>query len=152
MALSQLRRQDFYTVCPTFIRKRVVRGQVVEFALPLFSGYIFVTFDLESRWQSINGTRGVRRLICGERLEPWALPEGEAVRLLEQCEDGPLRDVDKALAAFKPGDMLQILDGPFAGHVGECEWSDDERVKVLINFMGRSASLPLPYGAVRALS
>lgn len=136
LALENLENQNFTVLYPTQIRRRLVRRQVVELASPYFPGYLFVKFDpVVDRWQSINGTRGVKRLMCFSPERPAAIPGPIADILVEQYGRGPIKDA-KADMDHLVGKLLRITAGPLEGLTGNCQWSDAQRVGLLIWYFG----------------
>ena len=128
----------------------------MKFIQPLFRGYIFVAFDQAlDRWQAVNNTRGIRRLMCFVRddsIEPIPLPTETEARLRQDCK-APLEDTDPLMAAFKVGERLRILPAlsieepsPFAGQlVSVTRPSDGEgNVGILLSFLGRQCEIEMP--------
>jgi transcriptional antiterminator RfaH len=139
LAREQLGRQGFEAIFPTEVRRRVVRRCLVSLIQPLFPSYIFVAFDRSrDRWQAVNSTRGVRRLMCTPAEEPIAVPDDVAARIREGCRE-PLREPEAVVALFARGDRVRVRSGPFAGHVAPVTREDDGlgRVAVLLAFLGR---------------
>lgn len=102
---------------------------------PVFPRYLFVALDATSqRWRRINGTFGVRYLICqGER--PLPVPLGVVETLLQSCKlDGCLITPAQML---ETGQNVRILSGCFAGLPGVVQRLEGaERVQLLLAIMG----------------
>lgn len=142
IAETNLLRQGFEVYLPrTVKRTRHKRRGVATVTIPLFPRYLFVRVDLDAApWRSINGTYGVANLISfGER--PAALADAIIDEIKgREDETGNISLV--ALDSFKPGEKLEIAEGPFKDHTGifQCK-TDRERVIVLLNLLGRDVSV-----------
>ena len=108
----------------------------------------FVEMDLAaSRWRALRSTFGVEDLIWqGDKPAP--VPEGvvEEIRCREDaCGLVPL----VRQSPFKKGDPVQVIDGAFTDQIGifDCE-TDDERVILLLELLGRKIKVPIPHNAV----
>ncbi len=149
-AVSHLQRQGMETYLPLYrkLRRHARRSEVVR--APLFPRYVFVALDLSvNGWRSVNGTRGVCRLVChGERPAPVAEGVVEAIRAGEDDEGCVSLE---SLALFERGTPMRVLDGTFAGHTGVYErMSPDERVVLLLDMLGHTVEVTLPIHAVEA--
>jgi transcriptional antiterminator RfaH len=85
-AAWHLKRQDFVTYLPRYLKKRRHARLVDEVAAPLFPRYLFVSIDVATqRWLSIRSTFGVTRLVChGDRPAP--VPD-DVIDALRRRED-----------------------------------------------------------------
>lgn len=146
-AVSNLERQGFATFVPRYRRRRRHARRVDTVRAPLFPGYVFVHLDPETaRWRSINGTFGVKHLVCrGSRPAPMADAIVEQIKARED-EDG-LVLLDPS--PFAPGQRLRIADGAFYDSVGLfAEMADNERVVLLLSLLGREVRVQVPLQAV----
>jgi transcriptional antiterminator RfaH len=140
-AATNLERQGYILFCPR-LRKTVRHARKRATILaPLFANYLFLRLDVSrDRWRSINGTRGVIRLITqGETPQP--VPPGVVEALQDRIgADGVLEWTQ----ALRIGQSVRISGGPFADFVGTLEQLDDAgRVRVLLDILGRSVSVAL---------
>ena len=148
-AVRHLRNQGFRPYLPLYAKQRRHARRVEIVAAPLFPRYLFVRLDpaLE-RWRAIRSTIGVADLVCrGETPAP--VPDGivEAIRASED-ERGlvVLRGAD-----FRKGDRVAIAEGALEGCVGLFEaMSDDARVIVLLDLLGREVRVRVSPAALRA--
>jgi transcriptional antiterminator RfaH len=146
IALRNLTRQGFNAFVPrhrTTLRKA---GQFRETLRPLFPGYAFVTFNPEGgHWRAINSTQGITRLVSFST-RPNPLPEGFVEGLRDRCDtQGQLRPIE----ALAPGDRARITEGPFSDFLVQVESvSDDQRLCVLFDLLGRQTRLALPHAAL----
>ena len=114
---------------------------------PAFPQYAFVILDPKAhRWRVVNGTFGVRRLICDAR-GPVPIRSGVVETLVASCDvKGVLAFQDSSL---KPGDSVRLVSGPFAGAFGALQSLDASgRVRLLLEIMNGSVSVTADAGAV----
>jgi transcription elongation factor/antiterminator RfaH len=140
-AAANLTQQKFRVFCPRVFRiVRHARKQTRILA-PLFPGYLFVNLDIfRDHWRSVNGTRGVVRLITQED-KPLPIPEGVIEAFEAKMSPEGAMDWSSSL---KEGHTVRIADGPFADLIGTLEKLDSSgRVRVLINLLGRAVSVVL---------
>lgn len=143
-ALRNLRAQGFDVYLPRYRKRRRHARRTEIVPAPLFPGYMFVALDLDAqRWRAVHSTVGVRRLVCsGER--PCPVPDGIVEDLQARETEGFI-----VLDDPRPGDRLTVLDGPFAGLAGRLVGlTDNERVTVLLNLMGRQINVTMSYDLV----
>ena len=141
-AVANLDRQGFQTFCPC-VRHTVRHARKSTLTLlPLFPGYVFVQIDVSvDQWRSINGTRGVIRLITNGD-DPVPVPVGIVEDIKRRISPDGAMDWTSTL---KIGDQVKISDGPFAAFIGTLEKLDASgRVRVLLDLLGRSVSVSLP--------
>jgi transcription elongation factor/antiterminator RfaH len=140
-AICRLEAQGYRVFCPRFSRTVRHARQTKRVLAPLFPNYLFVQFDVaRDLWRSINGTRGVARLLTWDGL-PQPVP-GEVIAglLAETRSDGTFDWTSR----FEVGGSVRIADGPFAEFVGTLESLDAAgRVRVLLDVLGRSVSVAL---------
>lgn len=149
-AVRNLERQGFRAYLPRYLKRRRHARKTETVAAPLFPGYLFVSMDVaRTRWRAIRSTVGVKSLICtGE--SPLAVPDGVVEDILARADNQgivPMREPEP----FEAGETVQVTEGPLADQVGWFErCTDDQRVVVLLDLLGRQLRVPLPLGAVRA--
>lgn len=141
----------FETFHPVLPVRYVLRGRVTVVEEPLFPKYLLVRFDVESdQWARINNGPGAVRVIAEHvvRCEDgavvddrwWPVPTDDRVidRLKVAYDEGTLISMAEAMnLVVREGEEARVIDGPFAGHLGMCEWSDAERVGLLVSIFGR---------------
>lgn len=142
-AVSHLERQKFEVFCPLWRRKVDGKNRID----PLFPGYIFVKFDVRrKKWQSINGTRGCKRVMCMDPERPSKISTEFVEELMRM--DG-IEVIDEEIErVFTAGDRLQILAGPLAGHIGKCVATAAGRVTILLHLLGGENRVSLKSHAV----
>ncbi|MCF8469388.1 MAG: transcription antiterminator NusG [Parvibaculum sp.] len=143
-----LDRQGFRSFSPRRLKTVRHARRVMERRVPLFPGYVFVTFDTaRCGWRAVNGTVGVRSLVMsGGR--PSTVPSGVVEAFIRSTNTFGVVDIGADLRA---GQRVQILTGPFADLIGTIDRLDaNGRVRVLLNLlngespvlMGRDAVWP----------
>ena len=135
-ALWHLLNQNFEAYLPRY-RKRIRHARKTKTVLrPLFPGYLFVNMDTaRQRWRSVNGTVGVIALVQFGDM-PASVP-ADLVNAIRQHEDqdGAIRIEPQGL---QKGDRVRVREGAFADYTALLdEISDDKRVVLLLDFMGR---------------
>jgi transcriptional antiterminator RfaH len=141
IAIAHLEGQGYRAFCPRYCKTVRHARKTKRVLAPLFPNYLFLRLDVRrDQWRSVNGTRGVVRLIMqGETPPP--VPRG-IVEVL-QARFGADQPMDWT-AVFKIGQAVRIVDGPFVDFVGTLAHLDaDGRVRVLLDLLGRSVPLAL---------
>lgn len=155
LARTELMNQHFPTLLPMFIRPNPRRLQSAD--APLFPGYLFVQFDPldpDEHWGAINGTRGVRRLLCSAVGRPAAVPERRAAEMWDKYSRGPV-SLEEALLPFAAGAKLRVTGGfggdLYAGWEGICKRRSRTSVVVMMLVFGRDTEVELPIEAVEVV-
>jgi transcriptional antiterminator RfaH len=147
-AVRHLENQGFRPYLPRRLKRRRHARRVEHVAAPLFPRYLFVRLDLDrERWRAIRSTVGVADLVCrGDGPAP--VPDGivEAIRARED-ERGLV--LLREAPSFHKGDAVTIAEGALEGCAGLFEGaSDQERVVVLLNLLGRQVEVRVPAEAL----
>jgi transcriptional antiterminator RfaH len=150
-ALAHLERQGFDCHLPRARERRRMRHRYALVTLPLFPRYLFARLDLTTQnIAPIRSTQGVVGLVrFGLHLPP--LPDDFVDMLRARDPDAaglPLNNPD-----WRPGERLQIMDGPFAGLEALFAARDGAaRVIVLMDLLGQTQRLSLPEHQLRTAS
>ena len=151
-ARFNLQRQGFDTYLPLYLKKRRHARRTEIVRSPLFPRYLFVFLDMERMaWRAINSTFGVIHLVCqGER--PVPVPEGIMSGLKgRETPDGLIELPTRPL--FGAGDPVRIVEGAFSDRVGLFQGqTDQQRVNLLLDMLGRQVKVTLPLESVEAAS
>jgi transcription elongation factor/antiterminator RfaH len=134
-AAQHLERQGYPTFYPRYRKTiRHARERISTMA-PLFPSYLFVGLDASrDRWRSVNGTRGVVRLLTQGDI-PSPVPRGMVEALRERT------NADGAID-WAPGQVVRVAEGPFEDFVGTLTRLDGAgRVCVLLDILGRTVSM-----------
>jgi len=120
-------------------RKKTPRG-LCWFDEAMFPGYFFARFDFERNFRDVSFSIGVSGIVhFGTHYA--VVPDNVVELLREAVGEAGVRQDD----AFSEGDRVLIAEGPFGGLLGvvtECS-SGKERVKVLLDFLGRQVNAEL---------
>lgn len=89
------------------------------------------TFDM------ILGTPGIKFFVNCEKEKPIAFRPKEIKRLFDMCDDAHLEVKQNVQYDYQPGDILDVVSGPFQGQ--KCEVSNVQGAKVLgqVDMFGR---------------
>ncbi len=149
-ALFHLERQGFDVYLPRFLRRISHARRTSWQPRPLFPNYVFVAMSAaQQRWRAINSTIGIAHLICDQR-GPVPVPVG-IVEGLRDNEDGAGLVLTGRKVPFAEGAEVEIMSGAFADHVGQfVAATDDERVVILLNLMGRQVATKVNLDAITA--
>ena len=149
-AFAQLTRQRFPAYLPRYLKRRHHARRWEWVAAPLFPRYLFVALDLaRDRWRAVHSTFGVRELVCAGD-HPLPVP-AEVVEGIRACEDEHGFVAINSDSPFRKGDPVRVTDGAFTGIVGLFEReSDEERVVVLLDLLGRHVKVQMPLAVVSA--
>ncbi len=115
----------------------------------LFPGYVLVKMDMDDEtWHLIRGVSKVLGFIGGTAEKPAPITDEEATNILQRLEDGENKPRPKIL--FEPGEMVRVIEGPFADFNGVVEDANYEknRLRVSVLIFGRSTPVELEFGQV----
>lgn len=117
--------------------------------IPLFPGYFFIQADLRRTVPSqINSIPGVLRLLAYDGI-PQTVPPDFVETLC--AEIARLNEYSRAHnQVFRPGDTLNMIDGPFQGleAVFAGPTTPSRRVQVLLNILGRLTRAEVEVSAI----
>lgn len=145
-AEANLLQQGYRAWLPSIMRSRRHARRIDTIRTPLFPGYLFVEIDAEREaWRSINGTFGVRRLLCRDN-RPMPVPAG-FVEALRGSLDG--EGIVTMPDLLKPGQQVRLIAGPFVDSVGVLLYSAAKnRVALLLSILGQKVTTLVPRRAV----
>lgn len=151
VAWANLNNQGFGAFLPMYREPRRNRAEPLSRAAPMFPCYLFVEFDADvARWRSINGTRGVLRLLC-DGDAPTPVPEGIVEELQSKAgKDGAIELPN--IERFAPDQKVRITQGNFVDCVAQYVASDRDRVMLLIDMLGSKVRISVPDSQVAPAS
>ena len=124
-------------------------GQQRRSERKFFPGYVLVEMDMnDESWHLVKNTPRVLGFIGGTADRPAPITEREANEILQRVEDSS--DKPKPKILFEPGEVVRVIDGPFADFNGVVEKVDYEksRVQVSVLIFGRSTPVELEFGQI----
>ena len=111
-----------------------------------YPGYVMVEMEMDDvTWHTVKSVTRVLGFIGGTADNPRPLSQREADEILDRVST----DVDKPKpkTMFEPGEMVRVIDGPFAdfnGTVEEVNY-DKSRLQVAVVIFGRSTPVELEF-------
>jgi transcription antitermination factor NusG len=141
-AVRHLKRQGYSVYLPRFRERRSPRG--VRRVLPLFPSYLFV--EVCDLWRSINGTRGVRRILLSAEQVP-ARMHREVIDGIRDSEDdlGYVRVESEEPPELVVGNSYLVTRGVFAQRRGIfVGTTTEQRCRMLFDMLGRKIESEVP--------
>lgn len=109
----------------------------------LFPRYLFIQVEPDQSWAPIRSTRGVTAPVRMGTCAPTAVPDDFIAALKE-------RGNINLACPYQKHDVVQILDGPFAGFEALFDCTDGEaRAMILLSFLGGVQRVAVPEMAIR---
>ncbi len=154
---SLLERVDRYELDDLFGDILVPTEEVVEMRAgkkrrserKFYPGYVLVNMEMnDETWHMVKETPRVMGFIGGTADRPAPITEKEAAAILDRVESGA--EAPKPKTLFEPGEMVRVIDGPFADFNGTVEEVNYEksRLQVAVLIFGRSTPVELEFGQV----
>lgn len=124
-------------------------GQKRRSERKFFPGYVLVQMEMdEGSWHLVKECPKVLGFIGGRPDKPAPITDDEASKILRRIEDSGEKPKPKTL--FEPGEVVRVVDGPFAdfnGHVEEVNY-EKSRLRVAVLIFGRSTPVELEFSQV----
>jgi transcriptional antiterminator NusG len=114
-----------------------------------FPGYVLVHMAMtDETWHLVKGVPRVAGFIGGTENRPMPITDREADEIIQQVSDSA--DAPKMKFTFAPGELVRIIDGPFADFNGTVEDANFEKSKlrVSVTIFGRSTPVELDFTQV----
>ena len=131
----------FRVVVPTEEELDLREGQRKVIQRRVFPGYILVEMIMtEESWYVVRNTPGVTGFVSsGDK--PTPLREDEVNKILKRMET----ESPKVRVTYRPGQVVHIIDGPFADFRGTVDEVNMEKgkVRVMVSFFGRETPVEL---------
>ncbi|MGB0733099.1 MAG: transcription termination/antitermination protein NusG [Pontibacterium sp.] len=111
-----------------------------------YPGYVLVHMDMtDDSWHLVKDTPYVLGFIGGTAGNPAPITEAEANEILQRVESGV--DKPRPKTVFEAGEMVRVIDGPFADFNGVVEEVNYEknRLQVAVLIFGRSTPVELEF-------
>ena len=124
-------------------------GQKRKSDRKFFPGYVLIQMEMDDEtWHFIKDVPKVMGFIGGTSDRPAPISDKEAQRIIDRIQEGVEKPRPKVL--FEPGEVVRVVDGPFAdfnGVVEEINYEKD-RLRVAVTIFGRSTPVDLSFGQV----
>ena len=124
-------------------------GKRVVVQKKVFPGYILVLMNMtDDTYKLVKNTSGVTGFVqSGNR--PIPLEEFEVRRIMTNIE----ANKEAPRVAFNKGEVIRVVEGPFADYTGKIEEVNPERekLKVLISIFGRDTPVELDFEQVEKM-
>ena len=145
-----LERAELYNMADKILRVEIptetvrseVNGKMKDVEENLFPGYVLVEMNMtDEAWFIVRNTPNVTGFVGshGNRSKPTPLLEEEIRSILISMG----QTVDVIDTNIKPGDVVQIIDGAFAGQEGRVVEIENNKVKLMINMFGTETQAEL---------
>jgi transcriptional antiterminator NusG len=138
-----MKDQIFDVVIPTQEEIEVRDGKRRSIERHVFPGYVLVNMVMsEESWYVVRNTPGVTGFV-GMGNDPIPLRPEEVSQILRRME----AEAPTIKVTYKPGEKVRIVDGPFNDFPGVVDEIDMDRskVRVMVNFFGRSTPVELDF-------
>ena len=125
-------------------------GQKRKSTRKFFPGYVLVKMEMdEEAWHLVRKTPKVLGFIGGTSDKPAPITEQEANAILQRIQEGTDKPRPKIL--FEPGEIVRVVEGPFADFNGVVEEVNYEknRLRVAVLIFGRSTPVELEFNQVK---
>lgn len=137
-------------IVPTEEVIEIRQGRKRKTARKFYPGYVLVEMEMdEDSWYLVQKTPGVIKFIGGTSDKPVPLSVKEVDKILQRMQEGVDKPRPKVL--FEVGEVVRVVDGPFADFNGEVEEVNYEknRMRVSVIIFGRSTPVELEFGQVK---
>lgn len=114
-----------------------------------FPGYVLVKMAMnDETWHLVRSVPKVLGFIGGTSDRPAPISEAEAHHILQRMQDSV--DKPKPKTLYEVGEVVRVIDGPFADFDGVVEEVNYEksRLRVSVLIFGRSTPVELEFGQV----
>jgi len=114
-----------------------------------YPGYVLVEMEMnDGTWHLVKDTPRVMGFIGGTAEKPAPLTNREAEAILQRVKDGVDKPTQKTI--YEPGEVVRVIDGPFADFNGTVEKVNYEksRLQVSVSIFGRATPVELEFTQV----
>jgi transcriptional antiterminator NusG len=114
-----------------------------------YPGYVLVEMDMnDETWHLVKDTPRVMGFIGGTAEKPAPLTSKEADAILQRVKEGADTPTQKTI--YEPGEVVRVIDGPFADFNGTVEKVNYEksRLQVSVSIFGRATPVELEFSQV----
>jgi transcription antitermination factor NusG len=150
-AAKGLERQGFRVYLPLIkAYKRDSTGRRIAQNVPVFRLYLFIRMEWQKR-RSVLGTRGVKGFVgwYESTVKAPHIRNQDMRDLQARLTELAQTPVDQAPKAIEPGQLIQILLGPYKDRLAQVQDVTANRLSVLLEFAGVPLPVKLPKENVR---
>ncbi|MGE3920150.1 MAG: transcription termination/antitermination protein NusG [Gammaproteobacteria bacterium] len=136
-------------IVPTESVVEMRSGQKRKSERKFFPGYVLVQMVMDDQtWHLVRHTPKVLGFIGGTSDRPAPISDKDADNILQRVREGV--DKPKPKVLFEPGEVVRVIDGPFADFNGVVEEVNYEknRLRVAVLIFGRSTPVELEFTQV----
>ena len=143
--------QDFFgeILVPTESVVEMGDGKKRKSERKFYPGYVLVEMEMNDQsWHLVKATPRVMGFIGGTAEKPAPLSPKEADAILQRVKDGVDKPTQKTI--YEPGEVVRVIDGPFADFNGSVEKVNYEksRLQVSVSIFGRATPVELEFSQV----
>jgi transcription termination/antitermination protein NusG len=147
--LQKLEQNFGEVLVPTEEVVEMRSGQKKVSKKKFFPGYLLMQIDLTDEvWRLVKSLNKVQGFVGGSQGRPVPIPDAEVQAIKERMQTGKGKPRPKV--CFEAGEVVRIVDGPFAEFNAEIEEVNYEknRLKVSVLIFGRATPVELEFGQV----
>lgn len=149
IVLDQVEDKFGQILVPTEEVVELRAGQKRKSERKFFPGYVLVEMDMDDlTWHLVRSIPKVLGFIGGTSDKPAPISPKEAETILQRMQDST--DKPKPKILFENGELVRVIDGPFADFNGTVEEVNYEknRLRVAVLIFGRSTPVELQFDQV----
>jgi len=139
----------FQVVVPTEEEIEIRNGQRHNVQRKVYPGYVLISMIMsDEAWYLVRNTPGVTGFV-GMGNKPTPLAKEEAAQILHQMQ----AEAPRVKVTFTRGQIVKIVDGPFADFEGKVDDVNQEKgkVRVLVSIFGRETPVELDFLQIERL-
>ncbi len=140
----------FNVLVPTEKVVKIKNGKRVEEDKKIYPGYVLVDMIVtEDTWYIVRNTPRVTGFIGAGGTDPVPLKKEEVEAIFKRMESSRIEED----VQYEIGEIVKIIDGPFADYEGKIQSIDSERgkVKLLVSMFGRETPVELDFIQIKKL-
>lgn len=143
--------QEFFgdILVPTEEVVEVRDGKKRKSERKFYPGYVLVQMEMNDQtWHLVKQTPRVMGFIGGTADKPAPITEREADAILQRVQEGADKPAHKTI--YEPGEIVRVIEGPFADFNGLVEGVDYDksRLQIAVTIFGRSTPVELEFTQV----
>ena len=148
--LNQMEDKFGEIIVPTEEVVEMRSGQKCRSTRKFFPGYVLVQMEMNDQtWHLVKSVPWVMGFIGGTSNKPAAVSNKEIDDILHRVQEGAEKPRPKIL--FAPGEVVRIINGPFADFDGVVEEVNYEKSRLVVSVLifGRSTPVELEFAQVQ---